>query len=606
MSIRLHSTSSKNSVCYYIKEDYVNPKTNKRTTRNRQSLGNLAALMKQFGVSTREEVEAILRDQIEQLKADDNQLIPMTFNPHELIPMGVINSFNVGYLFPQKILSMLGISDICRSISLKYRFKYDLETILRLLVCARIIAPASKKATLDTARSFYRFPLPDLHDIYRALPVLAQERYFIENQLYKKSCGICQRDTTILFYDCTNFYFEIEGADDFRKYGKSKENRPNPIVQYGMFIDRNGIPIADLCFEGNRNESFSMRELEKTLEKDFGFSRFIVCADAALNGFENKIYNDRKANGAYIVTQPIKKLSGKLQEWALDPQGWQIPGYPEIYNLNSLEKTVKIADKEVPTKTVTFYKDRWIKTNKKSQETGKREVLEEHLIVSFNTKYRDYQRRIREKKIERAEALLKNPGKIAKTTDQRNPRYFIKPADSEEDKNQKYELNVRRITEDMRYDGFYAVTTDLEDEDIRLIIKSNHQRWEIEESFRIMKSELETRPIYVSRREAIEGHLLTCFLALMVYRIIEQYLKEKYTIGQIIDTLRTLNIEQVQGAIYKPGFARTEITDQLSEIFGYQFAYRVMEEKELNKIVKNAKAKNVAKMKNNKKGAETL
>ncbi|MFA1015992.1 IS1634 family transposase, partial [Dubosiella newyorkensis] len=281
MSIRLHSTSSKGSVCYYIKEDYTNPLTKKRTTRNRQSLGNLSSLMEKYSVSSREEVESILKMEIEAMRKAEKKLITLDFDSSALLPLDSVSSFNVGYLFPWKILSMLGISAICRSIAQRNNFKFDLEEIMRLLVCARIIAPGSKKGTLDTARSFYRCPLPNLHDVYRALPVLAQERYFIEKEIYKNSQKICTRDSAILFYDCTNFYFEIEEDDDFRRYGKSKENRPNPIAQYGLFTDRGGIPIADICFEGNRNESFSMRELEKTLEKDFGFSRFIVCADAA-------------------------------------------------------------------------------------------------------------------------------------------------------------------------------------------------------------------------------------------------------------------------------------------------------------------------------------
>nr|WP_304738917.1 hypothetical protein [Dubosiella newyorkensis] len=276
------------------------------------------------------------------MRKAEKKLITLDFDSSALLPLDSVSSFNVGYLFPWKILSMLGISAICRSIAQRNNFKFDLEEIMRLLVCARIIAPGSKKGTLDTARSFYRCPLPNLHDVYRALPVLAQERYFIEKEIYKNSQKICTRDSAILFYDCTNFYFEIEEDDDFRRYGKSKENRPNPIAQYGLFTDRGGIPIADICFEGNRNESFSMRELEKTLEKDFGFSRFIVCADAALNGFENKLYNDRKENGAYIVTQPIKKMKKTDREWALDRRGWRILGSEKCPGEGSVKEPRRI------------------------------------------------------------------------------------------------------------------------------------------------------------------------------------------------------------------------------------------------------------------------
>lgn len=217
----------------------------------------------------------------------------------------------------------------------------------------------------------YGCSVPELHDIYHSLPLLAHHRYEIESAIYRNSKKICERINTVLYYDCTNFYFETEDDDDFRKYGKSKENRPNPIVQYGMFMDASGIPIADICFAGNKNESFSMSSLEQILEKDFGHSRFIVCADAALNGFENKLYNDRKENGAYIVTQPVKKLKKEEREWVIDPHGWQVLGSESRFCIEDLGSTVRIDGTDVRTDSIVFYKEKWIRITKRSRQTGK-------------------------------------------------------------------------------------------------------------------------------------------------------------------------------------------------------------------------------------------
>ncbi len=597
MSIRLHHTQSKNSICYYIKEDFTDPITHKRSTRTHSSLGNLSSLMQKYSVSSREEVEAILKQEIEALKVQSEDLISLQLSPDSLIPKDSHQDFNAGWLYPSKVLSMLGLKEISNTISERSRFQFSLEDIIRSLVCARIIDPVSKRSSIDVMKHMYGCPVPQIHDVYHSLGILAKYRYEIESAIYQQSRKICQRLNSVLYYDCTNFYFETEDEDDFRKYGKSKENRPNPIVQYGLFMDSSGIPIADICFPGNKNESFSMSALEQILEKDFQCSRFIVCADAALNGFDNKLYNDRKDNGAYIVTQPVKKLKKAEQEWVTDPSGWKTLGSHALYDIGDLGPTVMINGSEVRTDSVVFYKDKWTETKKKSRQTGKQEVLREHLIASFSTKYQKYQYKIREAKIKRAEKLLKAPGKISRTNNQRDPRYYIKQTACGNDGRPAgtgYVLDEEKICEDRKLDGFYAVVTDLEDEEISTVIEVNRQRWEIEECFRIMKSELKARPVYVRREDAIQGHLLICFLALVVYRIIEQYLDHEYTVEEVMKTLQNQRIALIKEPVYHPAFSRTELTDRLADIFGYQLAYEALTEKKLNKYIRNAKSKNMA------------
>lgn len=604
MAKRIKISKSKNSESFSIIDDFTDPKTKKRSTFVVERLGSLDSLMKKYDTNSRDVVIEKLNLYVSKLRGQDKEnkaLIPIQLSPSKLIPLDEERLFNLGYLYPKNIISSLGIRDICNKIQNDRKFKFDLYQIVCDLVCTRIIYPGSKRSSFKDAHHFLDSPQYQLEDVYRSLPVLAEERYFFESELYKNSSNIMERNNSILYYDCTNFYFEVEEEDDYKKYGKSKENRPNPIVQYGLFMDADGIPIADITFEGNKNEQFSLRELEQQIEKDFEFSKFIVCADAGLNGWENKVYNDRKAHGAYIVTQPIKKLNKTLKKWVTDPKGWKIIGQPGLYDISQIDETITIDGKDHNIKDVVFYKDRWVKTTKKSEQTEDKYTLEEHMIVSFSHKFKQYQSHIREKKLERARKLLKNPGKI-KTSNPRDPKYYIKKIEATEngevaDKTY-YSIDESKVEDDAKYDGFYAVTTDLTDDNLSLIISANKRRWEIEESFEIMKSELKTRPIYVSRKDAINGHLLICFMGLLVYRILEkEYLKSKYTCSEIIETLRKLNVTHVGGNNYIPSFKRTLAIDELGEVFGFQPSREVLTQKYLKKFTRVANSRNSTKMK---------
>jgi transposase len=603
MAKRLKITKSKYSESYFIIDDHTDPATKKRSTFVVERLGNLAHWKSELGTDSRDEVVAHLRQKVIEMRQADKEkkaLISVQLSPVQKIEKGASTYYNVGYLYIQNILYALGLKDICEKIAEKYKFEFDLCSILSDLICTRIIYPGSKRSSFEDASHFLEGPQYALHQVYRALPVLAKERYFIESELYKNSGAVVPRDNTVLYYDCTNFYFEIEEEDDYRKYGKSKENRPNPIVQYGLFMDASGIPLADICFPGNMNEQETLRVLQQRIEKDFKLSRFITCTDAGLNGWENKIYIDRKRDGAYICTKPIKTMPKHLKEWATDPEGWKILGQNKLYNISELEETTLIDGKEVPTDSLVFYKDRWITDTKKSKVTKKKETLEEHLIVSFSTKYKKYQKRIRDKKLARAAKLLDNPGRLEKK-DARNPRYYIERIDNttegEVAGETHYYIDTKKIEEEEALDGLYAITTDLEDSDIGLVIQQCKGRWEIEESFEIMKSEFKTRPIYVNKEESIDGHLLTCFMALLVYRILEKYLDNKYTCPEIIKTLRDQDITHLKGNNYVPSFTRTDLTDELSKIFGFEFATEVIAEKNLKKFLRRAKSRKITQTK---------
>lgn len=558
-------------------------------------------IMSRFHVDTKEEALDALNSYLEDMRnedKEDNSKILISLSQHNLIEKDKQRIYNIGYLYPRNILFSLGLKEMCDDIAARHQFHFNLSHIIADLVSARIIFPGSKRSSYNDAFHFLDAPQYSLDDVYRSLSVLTNERYFIENYLYNSTTQLHKRNTAILYYDCTNFYFEIEDEKDkLLKYGKSKENRPNPIVQYGLFMDGDGIPIADYVFNGNNNEQFSLRELEEKIESDFKSIKFVVCADAGLNGWDNKIYNDKKPNGAFIVTQPIRKLKNHLKEWVINPDGWKLLNLPGQFNIDSLQDTITINGRTYNTSQLTFYKDRWIKTTKKDESTGKNYTLEEHLIVSFSLKYQRYQQKIRSRKLERARKLLKDPGKIDKKNP-RNPTYYVKKTlttkNGEIAQEDYYALDYEKINEEARYDGFYGVTTDLEDEDISLIINANKQRWEIEENFEIMKSELKTRPMYVTREEAVQGHLLICFMALLIYRLLEKkYLNEEYTCYEIIDTLRGMNIVHLIGSNYTPAFMRKEITDRFSDIFGFQNSRELLTQKYLKKFLRIVNSKKV-------------
>lgn len=605
MAKRIKTTVTKNSCNYYIIDDFTDPSTKKRSTFVYERLGNIEKIKNRFEAENNDDALIKLNEYLNNLRKADRDAadtVSVTLSPARLIEKDKERLFNIGYLYLKSILKSLGISDICGSISQRYQFKFELCDILCDLVSTRIIFPGSKRSSYDDSHHFIEPPEYELHDVYRALPILSKERYYIESELYKAGKKRYNRNNSILYYDCTNFYFEIEDEEDMCKYGKSKENRPNPIVQYGLFTDTDGIPIADIVFDGNKNEQLSMRELEEEIARDFHLSRFIVCADAGLNSFDNKVYNDMKRNGAYIVTQPIKKLKEKLKTWALDTKGWKLLNHPGEYDISTLGNTVNINGKIYDTKDLVFYKDRWEKTIKKTELNNKNKyTLEEHIIVTYSEKYAKYQKYIREKKLERARKLIKNnPGKID-TNNPRDPRYYISKiratSTGEVASESYYSIDESAVNEESRYDGFYAVTTDLEDDNLKLIIDANRRRWEIEESFEIMKSEFKTRPMYVTEEDSVKGHLLTCFLSLLVYRLLEKkHLNEKYTCSNIIDTLRNLNITYLGGNNYIPAFKRADITDSLAEEFGFQPARELLTQKYLKKFLRVTNSRKSTKM----------
>ena len=575
--MRIRTTKTKNTIQYAIIKDIT--KNGKRTTCIYENIGNFEKLKQRAGD---ENALEWLNKYVEELnQKDKEEKLPVIIrkDPSKIIEKNVQTSFNVGYLFLQVIYYKLGLHNICNEISSRYRFKFDFNNIMSNLIYSRIIFPASKLKTLELSKNFLEQPNFDYHHIERALPIICKEMDFIQSELYNNSCKYVERNNKILYYDCTNYYFEIEEEDDLRKYGKSKENRPNPIVQMGLFMDGNGFPLIFDITSGNTNEQVTLKPLEEKIINDFKTSEFVVCTDAGLASMANRKFNN-KANRKFITTQSIKKLKANLKAEALDlTRGWHLPNETKTYNISNLRTDEKLKEKY---KDKTFYKERWINEN----------GLEQRLIITFSVKYQEYQKHIRENQINRAKKLIaSNPKKIGKPK-QNDPKRFITTTnvtkDGEVAEKTVYSINQNIIDEEAKYDGFYAVCTNLEDS-VEEIVKVNHRRWEIEESFRIMKSEFKSRPVFHSKEEMIKAHFVICFIALMVYRCLEKKLDEKYTVSEIIETLREMEVKIENADSYSPNYIRTDLTDDLHDKFGFRTDFEVIKEKYFKKIFKDTK-----------------
>lgn len=571
--MRLQIIKSKNAQSLYVvKSTYINKK---RSNKVVEKLGTYEELkLKVFPEDPIEWAKKYV-EELNKKEKDNKREIIVKYSPNKIIEKNHQISFNCGYLFLKKIYYGLKINKLCEKISQKYKFKYDFNNILENLLYGRIIYPSSKLATYNLSKKFIEQPNFELQHIYRALEVISKENEIIQAELYKNSLKYSKRNTGILYYDCTNYFFETEQEHGLRQYGPSKEHRPNPIVQMGLFMDGDGIPLAFNITSGNTNEQTTLTPTEEKILKDFELSKFIVCTDAGLASTANRKFNDSQ-DRAFITTQSIKKLKKFLKEWALDTKGWSLSGDSKKYDISQLEKTIETKQYY---QNKVFYKERWIKEND----------LEQKLIVTYSLKYKDYQRRIRNNQIERAQKAIETNSIKLKKCNQNDYKRFVSRTsltkDGEIADKKILSLNLEQIEKEEQYDGFYGVCTNLDD-DAEEIIKINQRRWEIEESFRIMKSEFKARPVYLSRDDRIIAHFTTCFLSLVLHRYLEKNLKEKYTASEIIDTLRNMNMIKIDEEGYIPIYERTDITDDLHKTFEFRTDYQIVSNKNIKNFLK--------------------
>ena len=574
--MRLKVSKSKNSASFYVtKTIYVDKKEKTITV---EKLGTEASLREKLNGKDPYEWAKAYVEELNQKENEDSRQVLVKRQQSKRITKDKQQSFNGGYLFIQALYHQLQIDEICKDISSRYKFTYNLDSILSRLLYGRILFPSSKLNTLKLSKHLLEAPDFDLQHVYRSLEVIAKESDFIQSSLYKNSLCLSKRNDKILYYDCTNYFFEIEKEDGLKQYGPSKEHRPNPIVEMGLFMDGDGIPLAFNIHSGNTNEQQTLQPLEKQIIKDFSLSKFVVCTDAGLSSIANRKFNNIKER-SFITTQSLKKLKTHLKDWALSSDGWHLIGIPQIFNLDDIAAS---DDLKYQYKNATFYKERWI------HENG----LEQRLIISFSLKYRDYQRSIRNRQVERAEKLIEKSPSSLKKTRQNDYKRFISQTNVTDDgeiaDKEVYDINEDTIAKEEAFDGFYGVCTNLED-GVESIIKINHKRWEIEESFRLLKTDFKARPVYLSRDDRIRAHFTTCFLALTLYRYLEQRLNDAFTSADIISQLKVMNFYEVPGEGYIPTYTRTDFTDALHDSFGFNTDFEIVSTKNMKKIFKDTK-----------------
>ena len=573
--MRVTTSKSKNSESFYITQSYTNSQ-GKSTSKTIRKLGTLAELSKRLHTD-RDGVLAWANEQARletaRYKSEkEDALVMVPFHSNKLMDYHKQKLFTGGYLFLQSIYYGLKMDSICRKIKSRYKFEYDLNAILSDLIYTRVLVPSSKSSSFRTAKQFLEPPTYRLHDVYRALSVLAREMDFIQAEVYKNSFFLGSRNDQILYYDCTNYYFEIEQEDGDKKYGKSKEHRPNPIIQMGLFTDGDGLPLAFSLFPGNQNEQKSLKPLETKILQQFGCEKFIYCSDAGLASEDNRAFN-HMGQRSFIVTQSIKKLPAEDRTWALDRNGFK-----RLSDDVSMDIT-KLSEDD---KDQLYYKDEPFTTKK----------LHQRLIITYSPKYASYQKAVRAEQIARAEKMVANGTLKKQRKNPNDPARFVnKIAATEEGEKAKihYYLDLDKIAEEEKYDGLYAVCTDLLDDDVADILKVSEGRWQIEDCFRTMKTDFEARPVYLTREDRIKAHFLTCFLSLLHFRLLKRSLKDAYTTEQLLQTLRNIKFADVEEQGFMPVYERQKITDDLHETCGFRTDYQFITKRKMKGIQKKSK-----------------
>lgn len=589
-------------------------KSGKSTTVRVETLGSEEEIEKKHNCA---DGLAWAKAYVEKLNEEERigkQRIKIELAPNAELDPTEIPLRNGGDLLLLPLYNQLGLPQICNEIKENSRVKYDLNEILQTLVLGRILFSSSKTGTYRKAKSMIKPPKFAEHDMFRALTQLSEHINDIQAEVYHNSLNIMPRRDKVIFYDCTNFYFEIEDADKdvidketgefiegLRKQGKSKEHRPNPIVQMGMFMDYDGIPLAFCIFPGNQSEQTSLQPLEEVLQTKFGLTDFIVSTDAGLGSESNRRYN-MAGNRQYITVQSLKSMKSKDIDMALDPRGWRI-GYSDndnlhtlsqandgIFNLNELLNREEA--KELLHNT-TFYKEILVEKELKEEQSNRTIRRTERIIVTYSHDYALYQKAKRAEQLNRAEKMAKNKSTKSRQT-QQDARRFVEVSHLTTDgqKAVKVETSVKYALaeQEARFDGFYAYGTSLDDEPLEILrVRKFHH--EIEHLFRTSKTHFEARPIYVSRQDRIRSHFLICFLAMTIIKILQNQLNiPEMSIDQLISTIQNTKFDYFKGIGYRPLWQENPIIKAIEQRNGINISKQFIDYKTMNKLYRSVKA----------------
>lgn len=610
-SMKLYYDKRLKDPTYYIQQGFRNGK--KTTTKNIKRLGKHSELL----LITDDPLE-YAKNEVKKMNEEYRSgrsefVVTMDFNeriPSSDSPCSNSTSLNIGYLYLKDIYAKLNLSDFFKSVSSDRKITYDCNKICQFLTYARILDPASKYGTYDKLDTYYEKPQVEYQHMIRFLDILDRNSDQYLKHLFDNSENIVKRDTSVMYYDCTNYFFETEKPDEeivdevtgeiilgLRQFGISKENKTSPIVEMGLIMDSRGIPISMCIHPGNTNEQLTAVPLEKEVIKMTGNKKFIYCADAGLGSYNIRKFNDMGGR-AYIVTQSVKKLGQEIKDIVFNDSNYRLLSNDDAITLkemrtfnkkdaNNLSLYNDFAYKVIPTNTAMdtgLYEEKVYK-NGRTKKVKAKGTLHQYIIVTFSRKMMEYQRTIRERQLERAKKLLrlKDPEKIKKGPN--DIRRFLKNTSSD---TANYVLDMDKIHEEEKYDGFYAVATNLDDS-AKDILAVAQNRYKIEDCFRIMKTNFDARPVFLRKPERIRAHFLICYTALLIYRLMECKLDDNLThvtTSNLIKTLRNMNVVNMDDMYYKSIYSGSQALDALERCFELQLNRKYYRPSDLNKIVK--------------------
>lgn len=610
-SMKLYYDKRLKDPTYYIQQGFRNGK--KTTTKNIKRLGKHSELL----LITDDPLE-YAKNEVKKMNEEYRSgrsefVVTMDFNeriPSSDSPCSNSTSLNIGYLYLKEIYAKLNLSDFFKSVSSDRKITYDCNKICQFLTYARILDPASKYGTYDKLDTYYEKPQVEYQHMIRFLDILDRNSDKYLKYLFDNSENIVKRDTSVMYYDCTNYFFETEKPDEeivdevtgeiilgLRQFGISKENKTSPIVEMGLIMDSRGIPISMCIHPGNTNEQLTAVPLEKEVIKMTGNKKFIYCADAGLGSYNIRKFNDMGGR-AYIVTQSVKKLGQEIKDIVFNDSNYRLLSNDDAITLkemrtfnkkdaNNLSLYNDFAYKVIPANTAMdtgLYEEKVYK-NGRTKKVKAKGTLHQYIIVTFSRKMMEYQRTIRERQLERAKKLLrlKDPEKIKKGPN--DIRRFLKNTSSD---TANYVLDMDKIHEEEKYDGFYAVATNLDDS-AKDILAVAQNRYKIEDCFRIMKTNFDARPVFLRKPERIRAHFLICYTALLIYRLMECKLDDNLThvtTSNLIKTLRNMNVVNMDDMYYKSIYSGSQALDALERCFELQLNRKYYRPSDLNKIVK--------------------
>lgn len=616
-SMKLYYDKRLKDPTYYIQQGFRNGK--KTTTKNIKRLGKHSELLL-ITDNPLEYAKNEVKKMNEEYRSGRSEfIVTMDFNeriPSTDSPCSNSTSLNIGYLYLKDIYAKLNLSDFFKSVSSDRKITYDCNKICQLLTYARILDPASKYGTYDKLDTYYEKPQVEYQHMIRFLDVLDRNSDKYLKHLFDNSENIVKRDTSVMYYDCTNYFFETEKPDEeivdevtgeiilgLRQFGISKENKTSPIVEMGLIMDSRGIPISMCIHPGNTNEQLTAVPLEKEVIRMTGNKKFIYCADAGLGSYNIRKFNDMGGR-AYIVTQSVKKLGQEIKNIVFNDSNYHLLSNDDAITLkemrtfdkkdaNNLSLYNDFAYKVIPANTAMdtgLYEEKVYK-NGRTKKVKTKGTLHQYIIVTFSRKMMEYQRTIRERQLERAKKLLrlKDPEKIKKGPN--DIRRFLKNTSSD---TANYVLDMDKIHEEEKYDGFYAVATNLDDS-AKDILAVAQNRYKIEDCFRIMKTNFDARPVFLRKPERIRAHFLICYTALLIYRLMECKLDDNLThvtTSNLIKTLRNMNVVNMDDMYYKSIYSGSQALDALERCFELQLNRKYYRPSDLNKIVKNFQNRN--------------